>query len=294
LRAGLCYAYGESASDNGGWVNIDRIIAEYWDLDTDPQDARRYYLNQITHAQDAWVSSPQWGACFGDTLAVHDGDTIVLGFDGSRGRVKGKADATALIGCRVRDGFLFELGDKSVWEPPRREKTKRQREETGDTTFWTPPVAEVNAALQMAFKRYNVVGFFADPSHWNDEVAKWEARYGARLKVKASQARPISAWPRGKLVDAVDAVKTLGTAIENGVCLHDGSYALTRHVLNARRRPARTGFLLFKEFPESSNKIDAAYAAALAWKARLAAVSAGLGARRRKPVIARVRGGALG
>lgn len=33
LRAGLSYAYGESASDNGGWVNLDRIVAEYWDPD---------------------------------------------------------------------------------------------------------------------------------------------------------------------------------------------------------------------------------------------------------------------
>lgn len=294
LRAGLIYAYGESASDNGGWVNIDRIIAEYWDPNTDPQDARRYYLNQITHAQDAWVTSPQWGACAAVDTVVHDDAAIVLGFDGSRGREKGKADATALIGCRVRDGHLFEIGQRSVWEPPRREKTKRQREESGDYTFWTPPLAEIEATIEFAFRKYNVVGFFADPSGWNEHVAKWENRYGSRLKVKASQGRPISAWPTGKHVDAVNAIKVLGTAIENGACTHDGSYALTRHVLNARRRAARGGYLLYKDFPDSADKIDGAYAAALAWKARLSAVSAGLGVRRRKPVIARVRGGALG
>jgi len=294
LRDGLRYAYGESASDNGGWVNLDRIVAEYWDADTDPQDARRFYLNQITHASDAWVTSPQWLACAAVDTVVADGDTITLGFDGSSGRMKGKADATALIGCRVRDGHLFEIGEKSVWEPPRREKTRREREETGDTEFWAPPAAEILAAVQLAFRRYNVVGFYADPSGWTEIIAKWEATYGGRLRVRASQRQPITAWPRGKATNAIEAVKTLGSAIENGVCTHDGSAALTRHVLNARRRASRTGYLLYKAYPESPDKIDAAYAAVMAWKSRLDAVSAGLGARRKKAVIARVRGGALG
>lgn len=294
LRAGLAYAYGESASDNGGWVNLDRIVAEYWDADTDPQDARRFYLNQITHASDAWVTSPQWLACAAVDTIVADGDTITLGFDGSRGRVQGKADATALIGCRVRDGYLFEIGDRSVWEPPRREKTRREREESGDTDFWTPPVAEVDAAVQLAFRKYNVVGFYADPSHWTEHVARWEARYGARLRVKASQRQPIAAWPTGKHTAAIQAVANLGHAIENGACTHDGSAALTRHILNARRRANRTGYLLYKAHPESPDKIDAAYAAVMAWKARLDAVSAGLGARRKKAVLGRIKGGALG
>jgi hypothetical protein len=294
LRAGLRHAYGESASDNGGWVNLDRIIAEYWDADTDPQDARRYYLNQITHASDAWVTSPAWGACAAADAIVRDGDTITLGFDGSKGRLTGKADATALIGCRVRDGHLFEIGDRSVWEPPRREMTRRQREETGVQTFWTPPVAEVEATVALAFRKYNVVGFYADPSLWTEVIAKWEYRYGSRLKVKASQRQPISAWPTGKHTAAILAVATLGSAIENGACTHDGSAALTRHVLNARRRATRTGYLLYKAHPESPDKIDAAYAAVMAWKARLDALSAGLGARRGKPVIGRVRGGVLG
>ncbi len=86
----------------------------------------------------------------------------------------------------------------------------------------------------------------------------------------------------------------MGLAIMNGEVTHDGSAALTRHVLNARRRATRTGYLLYKAHPESPDKIDAAYAAIMAWKARLDAVSAGLGARRGKPVIGRVRGGVLG
>jgi hypothetical protein len=284
LRAGLRYAYGDSASDNGGWVNLDRIIAEYWDADTDPQDARRYYLNQIVAASDAWITSPEWLACAAPDTLVHDGDTVTLGFDGSRGHSRRKADATALIGCRVRDGHLFEIGQRSVWEAG-----------PHDGQDWTPPVAEVDAAVQLAMRKYNVVGFYADPSAgWNVNIARWEARYGDRLRVKASQRQPISAWPAGKHTSAIEAVKTLGLAIINGEVSHDGASALTRHVLNARRRPVRSGYLLYKAYPDSPDKIDAAYAATMAWKARIDAVSAGLGARRKKAVIARVRGGALG
>jgi hypothetical protein len=47
-------------------------------------------------------------------------------------------------------------------------------------------------------------------------------------------------------------------------------------VLNARRRAAGQGYLLYKAYPDSPDKIDAAYAAVMAWKARLDAVSQGI------------------
>lgn len=50
LRAGLEYVYGDSAEDAGGWIDLDRIVEEIWDPATDPQDARQFYLNQVTHA----------------------------------------------------------------------------------------------------------------------------------------------------------------------------------------------------------------------------------------------------
>jgi hypothetical protein len=135
-----------------GHVGLDSLIDQVWDPASDVQVLRSDLLNQITHASDSWVTSPEWGACFDGDAAVRDKDVIVLGFDGSRGRAKGKADATALIGCRVRDGHLFEIGERSVWEPPRREMTRRDREKTGDQTpGWTPPVAEVEAAVRLAF-----------------------------------------------------------------------------------------------------------------------------------------------
>jgi hypothetical protein len=229
LLAGLRHAYGDSAIEAGGWVDLERIVAEIWDPATDPMDARRYYLNQVIAASDAWVTSPQWLACAAVDTVVSDGEAITLGFDGSRGHSRRKADATALIGCRVRDGHLFEIGHRSVWEPG-----------PHDGQDWTPPVAEVDAAVQLAFQKYRVVGFFADPSAgWDVPIARWESRWGDRLRVKASGRQPIAAWPAGKHTNAILAVAALEQAIRNGECSHDGSHALTRHVLNARRRAVR-------------------------------------------------------
>lgn len=302
LIMGLRVAYGDSSGHPDGCVihdppcapghsDLDSLMDQVFDPASDVQQLRADLLNQITHASDAWVSSPEWGACFDGEKIVADKEVIVLGFDGSRGRVKGKADATALIGCRVSDGHLFEIGERSVWEPPRRELSQRDRIKTGDQTSWQPPVAEVDAVIRMAFKRYTVVGFYADPSGWTEQIAKWEAAFTARLhpKVKASGSSAIAAWPRGKNTEATEAVKSLHAAIEHGECTHDGSAALTRHVLNARRRATRTGYLLYKAYPDSPDKIDAAYAAVMAWKARLDAVSAGVGGRRKKSVFARIR-----
>lgn len=302
LTWGLRVAYGDSSAHPDGCVihdppcppghsELDPLIDQVYDPASDVQQLRADLLNQITHASDSWVSSPEWGACFDGDKIVADKDVIVLGFDGSRGRTKGKADATALIGCRVHDGHLFEIGERSVWEPPRAEMSRRDRIKTGNQSMWLPPVAEVDATIRMAFRKYTVVGFYADPSGWAEHIAKWEAAFGAKLhqKVRASGQSRIAAWPRGKDVKAIEAVKAMHAAIEHGECTHDGSAALTRHVLNARRRASRTGYLLYKAYPDSPDKIDAAYAAVMAWKARLDAVSAGVGAKRKKRVFRQIR-----
>lgn len=277
LRAGLVHVYGDSADVNGGWVTIDRILAEYWDPDTDPQDARRFYLNQITHASDAWLSQPEWAGCVDATKIIADRDAIVLGFDGSRSRTRGITDATALIGCRVADGHLFELG---VWEQP-----------TGpDGEDWQVPVTEVEAAVHSAFDRFNVVGFYADPAKWESYVAGWEAKYHKRLQVKATRDHPIEWWMTGGRSGLiVRALEQFHGAVVDTELSHDGSYALTRHVLNARRRATRSGIQIAKAHPDSPQKIDAAVAAVLAWQARLAAVAAGIGTQATTAVPRRIR-----
>lgn len=265
LIAGLAVAYGDSADVAGGWVDLDRIAAEVYDPATNPQDARRYYGNQITHASDSWLAQPEWAARADATRVVADRDVITLGFDGSRKRSEGVTDATALIGCRVSDGHLFELG---VWEQP----------DGLNGRDWQVPAVEVDAAVRSAFKRYRVVGMYADPAKWESYIATWEAALGNSLKIKSSRDHPIEWWMTGgRATKIVRALEQFHSAVVDGELTHDGSYALTRHALNARRRVTRSGLQIAKEHPESPRKIDAVIAAVLAWQARLDAVAIGLG-----------------
>lgn len=264
LRKGLEFAYGESADSAGGWVNLDRLVEEYYDPDTDPQDARRYYLNQITHASDSWLSSPEWLGRQDLEKVIERGEPITLGFDGSRARTRGVADATALVGCRVRDGHVFVV---DVWEqPPGPEGLE-----------WRVPTDLVEAKVREVFAKHTVVGFYADPAKWEGYVAAWEAAYGAKLKVKASRENPIEWWMTGgRSLIIARALDQFHSAVVDGEMTHDGSSILTRHVLNARRRVKRDTVQIGKEHPDSPNKIDAAVAAVLAWQARLDALAAGL------------------
>lgn len=275
LYAGLLHAYGDSAIEAGGWVDLKRICEEIWDPATDPQDARQFYLNQVTHASDSWVSRVDILAAADPERVVNPGDSIVLGFDGSRGRAQGVADATALVGMRISDKHLFVI---RVWE--RREN---------DPQDWSPDPVEVDAVVRETFEAYNVVGFYADPSGWTGQVADWEARYGKHLKVKATRTEPIAAWPRGKTTKVAEHVEKLRQALVHEEVTWDGSSVLMRHMLNARRRALRGGgYLLYKQFPDSTDKIDAAYASVMAYKACIDAIASGqtlAKTKRRKAVL---------
>lgn len=276
LIHGLRVAYGDSSAHPDGCllhdppcppghVELEPLVAQAWDPASDVQVIRSDLLNQVTHAKDSWVSEPEWNACNVETLhanypGIRDGEAIVLGFDGSRGRNRGNADATALVGCRVEDGLVFCL-DSWIWEP--------------DSRDWVADTAVVDAAIRAAFRRWNVVGFFADPSGWTEQVARWEQSFGPRLGVKASPRHPIAAWPRGKDTQAVEYVELTRRAIVTRELRHNGPLVLGRHVIHARRRPHPRGYLLYKSYPDSRDKIDGAYALVMAWKARLEAIASG-------------------
>jgi hypothetical protein len=268
LRAGLVKLYSDSP-----WIDVDRIVSEIYDLGTPPSEARRFYLNQVSSEDDAWVVEHEWAARVDVEKVVADKDLVTLGFDGSRHRSRGVTDATALVGCRVSDGHMFPI---KVWEQP---ETKKD---------WQVPTSEVDAEIAAAFAKYTVVGFYADPALWETFIAAWEAKYGTKLKLKATREHPIE-WRMNRPLIVVQATEELYSAIADGEMTHDGSSVLTRHVLNARRRPGRSGTQIAKENPDSVNKIDAAVAAILAWQARLDAVAAGITAAPRPVAPRRLR-----
>lgn len=274
LAEALTDAYGDALE----WNHLPGLIDQVLDPRADVADSSRYFLNSHTSAENAWVQGHEWSGRADATKVVADRDVVTLGFDGSRRRSRGVADATALVGCRVSDGHVFELG---VWEQPRGAAGKA----------WEAPVAQVLAAVDEAFARFTVVGFYADPAKWESHVAAWEAKHGGRLQVKASREHPVEWWMTGgRSGMTVRALEKLRSAVIDAEMTHDGASALTRHVLAARCVYTRSGIQIAKEHPDSENKIDAAVAAVLAWQARLDAVAAGVGvkATRRSTTFGRI------
>lgn len=232
LRAGLVELYADAP-----WVDVDRIVAEVYDLGTHPADARRFYLNQVVTADDALVSPQDWDAlAAGDRL--EDGDRIVLGFDGSI-----REDATVLVACRLSDRLFQPLG---IWERP----------EGPDGQGWEVPRDQVDDAVHAAFARFEVLAMFADVEHWESYIDAWARDYRERLLVKASSREPIAWDMRGRLQQSTLANERLVAAVADGRVRHTGDVRLRRHVLNARRRPNRYGVSFGKDRRGSRNKVD--------------------------------------
>lgn len=250
LRAGLIAARGDS-----DWLDVDRLIEEIHDPTTPPSISRRYYLNQITVSEDAWIAPWQWAERTDTSQSIADGETITLGFDGSI-----RSDATALVACRVSDGHLTLLG---AWERPAK---------LGDDGDWQVPRREVDAAVAAAMDRFRVVGFYADPPHWQDAIDRWTEQWGRRMLVKATVPRPLEWWTQ-RTSHMVTALERFYEAVVTGQLTHDGDATLTRHILNAKRRVQRAGLTIGKEHPHSPRHIDAAIAAVLAYEARADAVA---------------------
>ena len=268
LAEAITAAYGDSQ-----WVDVPRIVDEVYDLSTSTADSRRFYLNQVADADDALIAAHAWAACLDTSTPLQRGEAVTLGFDGSRGKAQGKPDATALIGCRVSDGHLFEVG---VWEV----------EEGPKMAEWSPPIVEIEAALRDVFDRYNVVAFHADPGRdWRSHVNAWEATWGGRIhpKAKATADHPFEYWMlSGRSGIVARAIENFEGAVRNQDLSHDGAFRLTQHILNTRRRVAGGKLKLGKESDSSPRKIDAAVAAVLAYDARSKAVALGLAGRNRK------------
>lgn len=291
LLNGLRIAYGDSSADPRGclihvpacppgWADHDEHIGRIWDPDADENELRANFLGQVTHASDSYVSKPEWAARKSEQ-EVKPREAVTLGFDGSRGKAKGKPDATALIGCRVRDGHLFQV---DVWEAPDRKELWKG---------WEPPLVEIEAAIADAFRRYRVVGFYCDPAKdWRSYVNKWEAKYGGKIppKMAVSKDHPFEWWMSGgRAIKTEQALEAFEGSIRNADLTHDGSYMLTKHMLNARRRLSHGKLTIAKSSPGSARKIDAAVAAVLAWQARLDALAAGLGRTKTKQRLQKIR-----
>jgi len=263
LRIGLSIARGDSI-----WLDIDRHVEEIYDPRNSVATSRRFYLNQIVAAEDAWISPHEYDALeqVRDVVIRHEtivreldergkerertvivpGEEITLGFDGSK-----SDDHTALIGCCLSDGYTFTLG---VWDP----------EEHGGEA----PRDIIDGTVRNALEKYQVCAFFADLAEWESYVDAWAQDYGKKFELKAT-ARHAVAWDmRGHRKEATIEIERLHDEIVEKMFRHDGNSRAKQHFHNARRRPNEWGITVGKEHRESKRKIDAVPATMLARMAR--------------------------
>lgn len=241
LRAGLEFVYQDCP-----WAleNIDATIDRIWTA-ANVADSKRKYLNWPTADQNSWADPQEFALLTDTSKTLVDGEEVVLFFDGSLSN-----DHTALIGCRMSDGHVFTLG---VWEP----------EGGGDHEPGRVDVEAVDAAVEQAFDRFDVVAFFADVREWESFVkVTWPERYRDRLRVWATPGarhpEPIAWDMRGKDFEFTTAAELCEAEIRQRAFTHDGDPRLVAHVHNARRHMGRYGITVRKETPKSPRKIDAA------------------------------------
>lgn len=197
---------------------------------------QRYRLNQwVRLAGEDFVSPHFWAEAKRDT-GIPEGATVTAGFDGS---VSG--DATGIVICDVATGTLAV---HAVWEPDPQDPD------------WTVDRADVNAAIEKMFEKYDVKMLWCDPSFYEPDVLEWSKRWRNRVERIPPTNHRIAPLSQQFLADLV--AKDLG---------HDGDKRLERHVLNAVATEAGS---FKKEKKASPRKVDLLACAVLANGARQA------------------------
>lgn len=263
LRAELRRQYGDSLRERGGWVNLDRMVAETRTTRHFESDRRRFFLNEIVVGESTFVQPEAWDAKARVGSSLQPQDSIALGFDGSKYR-----DATALIASRIGDGRLFELG---IWERP-----------FTAGPDWRVPSAEVDRRLRHVFEAYKVAVMFADPYRWQDYLDAWSALWPDRVVEFSTNVE--------QRMDK--AIERFTTSFVGGEITHDGSEVLARHMKNAvlvkggrkKTRPGEEDETLTTNYLKMAKRgpgalIDGAVAAVLAHAGRAHAIEHKLEAR---------------
>jgi hypothetical protein len=241
VRERIVIKYGDSVrTDDGGWVDVDHILALVRDAATGEAESRRYYLDEITVGDRDAVDATRWDALarparlpagsnptivepvdVDPSRVLAPGERIVLGFDGSRVR-----DSTALIGVRISDGRWFELG---VWNP---EDYRTPEQEQYDLPGKVPE-ATVEQAIEDAIEAYEVWHLIADPYRWQTVLDRLAGKYPRN---PAEKPQPlVIEFPTNSERRFDEVVLLFETAFRSGEgeFTHDGSATLRRHALNA-------------------------------------------------------------
>jgi hypothetical protein len=254
--------YGVAMDPQHGWMVAEDVYSDMLDptVCRDEAEAARYFLNRSMAGSDAWIAKNIHDRQARPDEKVELGTAISIGFDGSLNN-----DTTVLRGCRMSDGFLFNLGS---WPKPA----------GAAGAGWSVPRNEVLARIREVHRDYRVVRGYYDPHEWRSDIETLAAELGhERYSVdgKTIETPRVIAWPTSRDVAMAGALNRLHTDLTNGVTWHDGDKEASEHYGNAYVWWKGRLRLVRKENPNSARKIDTVVGDALALEARADAITAG-------------------
>ncbi|MFD3929544.1 hypothetical protein [Streptomyces sp. NPDC058614] len=240
-------------------VDLDAIEAEAAEImEKDEAQAERFFGNRCVAGSASWLDGAKWAAK-AKPQRVRPMTRIVLGFDGS------DVDDWTALRAETMDGYQFT----PLYGPD------------DEPTIWNPadyggqvPRAEVRAAVDQVFRRYDVVRLYADPPYWETEIDEFVDLYGEERVIR---------WHTRRIVQMHSACERLKTDVlkrnsAGAAFTHDGCPITQSHIENTRAaaRPMDR-YVLRKASPVQ--KIDATIPSVLAHEALGDVIAAGLAER---------------
>ena len=218
----------------------------------------------VTQAK-VWLPDGVWERCEDASREIPDGAEVCLGFDGSFNN-----DSTALVVARPGEELVFDPSGPEHADLDEDERDRLAAELNAGLRLphldvvqawerpknappdWAVPIAEVEAAIRAACKRWTVREIVCDP-------ARWARTY----QVLEDEGLPVVEFPQSPQ-RMVPATQRFYEGVMNRTITHSGDQRLARHIANAVTRNTAKGFMIFKETKGSPRKIDLAVASIIA------------------------------
>lgn len=255
LMRGLAAAYADSP-----WSDLERIRDEAQDPRITLAESIRFYFSSLPTAEDAWVEPRKVDKLALPNIVVANREELALFLDCSKSE-----DATTFSGSRISDGHVLALGG---WQAPKGERGKG----------WLAPREIIDAVVQDAFERWEILWFGVDPSpakddeteasYWGELLDEWHRRYRRDLLLWATPGekngsavsfdmRFSTPGGRERVRQITEEAELTAQAIEEGDGFTwDGDPMLRLHLHNARRRPNQFGVSIGKQSRSSNKLVD--------------------------------------
>ncbi len=239
LRAALVDVYGAAAE----WMDLDRLVLEARDPQTDQSDFVRYFLNRPTRRQKAqWIKPEQWAALADDESEIEPGASVCLGMDGSR-----TFDTTVVAwAAKAADGRIDV--DARVFSV-RASTPHHVLHEGGQINF-----EDVEEFVLDRFELYKVIEAAYDPRYLD--------RSAEIIDRRLSDAAIARVEPQSSVMRA--ALTAFERAILDGTLRHRGDPVLAEHLDWAGVQRGESNEVRRVSKIDRARPIDAAVAMALA------------------------------